>query len=110
MISPLRTSRIAVGDRLETGIYEPMLAPKVVQSIRASCASHARTVQSTVLARVQMVQLLRQIKAPTACGGCFYLANNPNFDTNAPLFEVRGKVILEGVMHHIRPTNLDLRL
>ena len=37
-------------------------------------------------------------------------ANNPNFDTNAPLFEVRGKVILEGVMHHIRPINLDLRL
>ena len=38
------------------------------------------------------------------------LANNPNFDTNATLFEVRGKVILEGVMHHIRPINLDLRL
>ena len=39
-----------------------------------------------------------------------FLANNYNFDTNAPLFEVRGKVILEGVMHHIRPINLDLRL
>ena len=40
----------------------------------------------------------------------YSLANNPNFDTNAPLFEVRGKVILEGVMHYIRPINLDLRL
>ena len=39
-----------------------------------------------------------------------FLADNYNFDTNAPLFEVRGKVILEGVMHHIRPINLDLRL
>jgi hypothetical protein len=42
--------------------------------------------------------------------GAFSLGNNYNFDTNAPLFEVRGKVILEGVMHHIRPINLDLRL
>ncbi len=44
------------------------------------------------------------------CDGVLFVANDPNYDTKAPLFEVRGKVILEGVMHHIRPINLDLRL
>ena len=38
-----------------------------------------------------------------------FMAINCNFDTNA-LFVVMGKVILEGVMHHILPINPDLKL
>ena len=56
--------------------------------------------------------LLRKKKKNTEHpnGYSVFLANDCNFDTNAPLFEVRGKVNLEGVMHHIRPINPDLRL
>jgi hypothetical protein len=43
----------------EGGIYEPMFAPSVVQTIRATCANQHVAVQSTAHAGVKSVQSSR---------------------------------------------------
>ena len=83
------------------GIYEPMFAPKVAQSVRATCANYAGR-RFAPSGEGSNREAIRQIKAPYRFAvGCFYLAERQGFE---PWYPVEGNTISSRAPSTTRPS------